>query len=316
MPITGPEVFAKHSIETRGPFDSDHRVDLAGRNSKLVIRRVRAVGDQRVVGRLAGNWWCDGVTPERKFRSRLALAVSIAALAVFASACVHGFRVPNSKSVDRGDAEKPRHFVVLPVNLTIIKMPPEFSPVLDDMFGAIAGYIRNHRGTLETFSRKEASAQWAASIVEVEESEALDDNFETAMGVYVAHLAETRSFDAVISPSLVYRNTKTRDRTVKWDGVFRKMKIVNLSDEAKTKGLARSLVIDFAGVSLHVMVFGPDGDLIFQGYGGLDLAHNVDMAGVEFTMNPRLLLKEDLLKESDHLSEGIGVAFDRYLPRR
>ena len=60
------------------------------------------------------------------------------------------------------------------------------------------------------------------------------------MRAYVTQLAKTRSFDAVISPSLVYRTTKSRDRRVKWDGVFRKMKIVNLSDEAKQKGLARA----------------------------------------------------------------------------
>jgi hypothetical protein len=64
------------------------------------------------------------------------------------------------------------------------------------------------------------------------------------------------------------------------------------------------------------MVFDPKGDLIFQKYGGLDLVHNVDMANVEFTMHPRLSLKEDLLKESDHLNEGIGEAFDPYIPRR
>jgi hypothetical protein len=205
--------------------------------------------------------------------------------------------------------------MVLPVNLTI-KTPPEFSPVLDDMFGAIAGYIRDRRNTLETFSRKEATARWAASIIEVKKSEALEDNFETAMRVYVEHLAKARSFDAVIAPSIVYRTTKSRDRTVKWDGVFRKMKVVNLSDQAKNKGLARALTVEISGVSLHVMVFDSDGDLIFQRYGGLDLAHDIDMTGAEYTMAPGLLLKEDLLKESDHLSEGIGVAFDPYLPRR
>jgi hypothetical protein len=203
----------------------------------------------------------------------------------------------------------------LPINLTI-KTPSEFSPVLDDIFGAIVGYIRNRGDTIETFSRQEATARWAASIVEVKESELLEDNFESAMRVYVARLAETHSFDAVIAPSIVYRTTKTRDRTVKWDRVFRKIKVVNLSDEAKNKGLARSLTVEIAGVSLHVMVFNPGGDLIFQKYGGLDLAHDVNMAGAEFTMSPRLLLKVDLLKESEHLSEGIGVAFDPYLPER
>jgi hypothetical protein len=234
---------------------------------------------------------------------------------VFASACVHGSDDPNLKHFDPADADKPRHFVVLPINLTI-KTPPEFSPVLDDMFGAIAGFIRGRGDTLETLSRKEATAQWAASIIEVKESDALEDNFRSAMRVYVTHLGETRSFDAVIAPSIIYRTTKTRERTAKWDGVFRKMKVINLSDEAKKKGLARHFTVQIAGVSLHVMVFDPDGDMVFQKYGGLDLAHDVDMAGAEFTMHPKLLLKEELLKDSDHLDEGMGKAFAPYFPRR
>ena len=215
-----------------------------------------------MVRRLEGRRWRAEATPERKVRFRLELTGSIAVLAVLAFACAHGSRGPNSRYVNQADANKPRHFMVLPINLTI-KTPPEFSPVLDDIFGAIVGYIRDRGDTIETFSRQEATARWAASIIEVKESEALEDNFETAMRAYVARLAEIRSFDAVISPSIIYRATKTRDRRVKWDGVFRKIKVVNLSDEAKNKGLARALTVEIAGVSLHVMVFGPEGDLIF-----------------------------------------------------
>jgi hypothetical protein len=239
----------------------------------------------------------------------------IAALAILPLGCALGFRDPNLGKFDPADADKPRHFMVLPVNLAI-QTRPELSPVLDNMFGAIAGYIRDRGDTLETVSRRVATAQWAKSIVEVKESEALENNFETAMRVYVTRLAETHSFDAVIAPSIVFRATKTRDRRVKWDGVFRKMKVINLSDEAKNKGLARALTVELSGISLHVMVFDLEGDLIFEKYGGLDLAHNVDMTGAEFTMNPRLALKEKLLNESDHLGEGIGVAFDPYLPKR
>ena len=203
----------------------------------------------------------------------------------------------------------------MPVNLTI-DTPPEFSHALDDMFGAIAGYIRDRGYTIETFSRKEASARWAASINEVKKSEALDNNFESAMRVYVAHLAKTRSFDEVIAPSIIYRTPKLRDRRVKWDGAIRKLEIINLSDEAREKGLAHALNVEIAGVSLHVMVFSPDGDLIFERYGGLDLAHDVNMVGTEFTMNPRLSLKEDFLKKGGNLRSGIGVAFDGFFPKR
>jgi len=207
--------------------------------------------------------------------------------------------------------------MVLPLNLTIMsKTPPEFLPVMDDMFGAIAGYIRNRGDTLETMSRKSADAQWAASIVKVKQTDALENNFESAMRILVTDLAKTHSFDAVIVPSIVYRSTKTRERTAKWDEVFRKVKVVNLSDTAKKKGLARSLDLEIYGVSLHVMVFDVEGDLIFQQYGGLDLAHDVDMTNAEFTMSPRPVLKEDLLKDGDHVDEGLGRAFDPYLPRR
>ncbi len=218
------------------------------------------------------------------------------------------------KYIDPADADKPRHFMVLPVNLTI-KTPPEFEPVLDDMFGAIAGYIRGRGDSIETLSRDDAVARWASSIKAVKKSDALEDNFESAMRVFVTGLAGTHTFNAVIAPSIIYRTTKTRERTAKWDGVFRKMKVVNLSDQAKKKGLARSFTVDIAGVSLHVMVFEPGGALIFQKYGGLDLAHNVDMTNAEFTMSPTLALKDDLLKESDHLAEGMGEAFDPYFPK-
>jgi len=265
--------------------------------------------------RLEGRWRRAEATPEREVRARVKLIGSIATLVILAFACAHGPRDTKWGLVNPADADQPRHFMVLPVNLTV-KTPPELNPVLDDLFGSIAGYIRGRGDTLETVSRKEATARWAESIVEVRESEALEDNFGTAMQVYIAHLAETRSFDAAISPSIAYRTTKARDKVVKWDGVFRKMKVVNLSEEAKNKGLARGLTMNIAGVSLHVMVFSPKGNLIFQKFGGLDLVHDVDMTGTEFTMNPGLSLKEGVLKENDHIDEGIGVAFDPYLPRR
>ncbi len=136
------------------------------------------------------------------------------------------------------------------------------------------------------------------------------------MRVYVTKLAQSHSFDSVIVPSLLYRNTKTRERTAKWDGVFRKVKFVNVSDVAKKKQLTRAFAVQIDGVSLHVMVFAPNGELIFQKYGGLDVVHDVDMANAEFTMSSRLALREKLFRESDYVEEGLAVAFDPYIPRR
>jgi predicted DNA-binding ribbon-helix-helix protein len=268
-----------------------------------------------MIGRAGGGRRGAAAVPDRGVLRRSMLALSIGVLAVLASACSLGFGGSNPPKFDPADADHPRHFMVLPINLTI-RTPPEFEPVLDDMFGAIAGYIRGRGDTLETLSRKRATQGWVASIEEVKESNALEDNFNSAMRVYVARLAEDYSFDALIAPSMIYRATKVRERTAKWDGVFRKMKVINLSDVAKKKGLARSISVEISGVSLHVMVFRPDGELIFQQYGGLDLAHDIDMESAEFTMAPRLALKADLLKDSERIDEGIEEAFDPYLPKR
>jgi hypothetical protein len=232
-----------------------------------------------------------------------------------ALACASGSGDLHPQAAMQVAAGKPLHFFLLPVNVTI-RAAPEFESRVDDVFGAIVGYVRDGGNTVETFSKQEATTRWAASIIEVKQSEALEDNFDSAMRVFVRQLAETHSFDAVIAPSLVFRSTKIRDRTAKWDGAFRKFKVINQSDTAKTKGLAQSLNVDISGVSLHVMIFGRNGDLIFQKYGGLDLAHDVDMSNAEFTMSSTLALKQDLLRDSEHLDEGIGIAFDPYLPKQ
>jgi hypothetical protein len=292
----------------------DDPLDLAGRNSRLRVRRVGAQEDQQVVRRPHDRGSRIETRSGCKSRRPWKLAASLAALALVASACALFREDPNLKYIDPADAEKPRHFMVLPLNLAI-EAPADLEPALHDMFGAIAGYIRGRGDSIETLSRDDASAQWAAAIQKVTASEALENNFASAMRVFVANLAETHTFNAVIAPSLVYRTTKTRERTAKWDGVFRKMKVINLSDTAKKKGLARSFTVEISGVSLHVMIFEPGGTLIFQKYGGLDLAHNVDMANAEFTLSPSLALREDLLKDGEHIGEGIGKAFDPYLPR-
>ncbi len=66
--------------------------------------------------------------------------------------------------------------------------------------------------------------------------------------------------------------------------------------------------------NLHLMVFDAGGELIFENYGGVDLAH-------EFTLVPgeegvlRADLRDEVLEEHRFLHEGVELAFDPYLPR-
>jgi menaquinone-dependent protoporphyrinogen IX oxidase len=245
---------------------------------------------------------------------RVRRSASIAVLAVCSWACASAPSFPYAHGADSKGNPAPQHFLVLPLNLAL-PVPAGLEGTTDDVFSAIAGYLRDRGNSIETMSPEAALSQWHSSVGEVAASDTRKHDFETAMQVFIERARESTSFDAVITPALVFRETEIRKRKVKWDGVIRKYDIVNVSEEAKRKKIAGGLSPVFVGVSLHVMVFGVNGDSIFQGYGGLDLAHDLDLYGVEKTMRAQFALKIELLQNSKHLREGIAHAFDPYLPR-
>lgn len=250
----------------------------------------------------------------RSVQSRIQGSISIALLAICSWACAPALSFPYAHGTDSDGNPAPQHFLVLPFNLAV-RVPEGLEGTTDDMFSAIAGYLRDRGNSIETISPSAAREQWSSSIAEVEASDTRKHDFETAMRVFIERDRESRSFDAVIVPSLVLRGTEIRKRQVKWDGVIRRYDVVNLSDEAKKRKISQEVSPEFSGVSIHVTVFGADGESIFQGYGGLDLAHDLDMNNVERTMRARLSLRSKLLKNGEYLREGIALAFDPYLPR-
>ena len=250
----------------------------------------------------------------RSVQCRVRRSASIAVLAICSWACASAPSFPYAHGTDSKGNPAPQHFLVLPLNLAV-HVPVGLEGTTDDVFSAIAGYLRDQGNSIETMSPEAALSQWHSSIGEVSASDTRKHDFEAAMQMFIKRARESTSFDAAIMPALVFRDTKVRERTVKWDGVIRRYDTVNVSKEAKDKKIAGGLSPVFGGVSLHVMVFGTNGDSIFQGYGGLDLAHDLDLYGVERTMRAQFALKSELLRNSKYLREGISHAFDPYLPR-
>ncbi len=260
------------------------------------------------------EWRAIEIIAGRSVRSQFQCLASIAVLVICSWACAPAPSFPYAHGTDSKGNPAPQHFLVLPLNLAV-PVPEGLEGSTDDIFSAIAGYLRHRGNSIETISPTAAREKWRSSIAEVEASGAPKRDFETAMRVFIERDRKSRSFDAVIVPSLVLRETEIRKRQVKWDGVIRRYTVVNLSDEAKKKKISDAISPEFSGVSLHVTVFNSDGELIFQAYGGLDLAHDLDMDDAERTMRARLTFKSKLLKNGKYLREGIALAFDPYLPR-
>ncbi len=111
-------------------------------------------------------------------------------------------------------------------------------------------------------------------------------------------------------PSLVYREAKLSRRSIKWDGVLRRLG----KQEDESRRVPESFRGVISAVSLHVMVFGAGGELIFENYGGVDLAHELTQVRDELG-GLRADLRGDALEEHRFIREGVELAFEPYLPR-
>ena len=102
--------------------------------------------------------------------------------------------------------------------------------------------------------------------------------------------------DLVILPNMVLRSGEWKGSSLRWDGVRR-----------RAPGTVRMTMSgNTLAASLYVVVYRPDGTLVFRGYGGLDVLWGIDR------VNERMELLEDRLEDLDNLREGICIAFYPY----
>jgi hypothetical protein len=81
-----------------------------------------------------------------------------------------------------------------------------------------------------------------------------------------------------------------------------------------------AMTVEFGGIdgdmmvtSVHVLVFSPKGERIFEGRGGLEVVHEVDLAQFKKKLRFAVQLRNDLGQDIGALREGIAIAFDPYL---
>jgi hypothetical protein len=110
-------------------------------------------------------------------------------------------------------------------------------------------------------------------------------------------------FDALLLPRLLLRPVRFRGAEVRFDGVARRLRLVNVPRGTMPSHLAG----ETTALSLAVDVYSADGRPLHSGRGGLDLALELDLA------SDRSELREDALSDRAALREGIGVALAPYL---
>jgi hypothetical protein len=212
---------------------------------------------------------------------------------------------------------------LLPLNV-LIALPPE----LNDASGRVGSAIRAHVSAsgreIVPFGLSEARGAWT----ELTAGAAGDGEPATAERIarYVKRLHAERPFDALVMPSLVYRDARIRYVTldVAWDGVVRELTVTGYVHEHGSLYVMPEIRGKMAAVSLHLAVYAFDGALVFDSLGGLDLVHEVDMGTPrrqDLEKRPPLPVWQFRpmsvsLADPAALREGIALAFTPWLDPR
>jgi len=205
-----------------------------------------------------------------------------------------------------------RNILVLPLNITIA-MPTEVEGKSEQVFEQLGNYFTAQQRKAVTVGVIEANRVWVASMEEVEASDLETKGYEAAMTVMARRLGRSGSFDAIVVPDLVFRNAKLSRQTAQWDGVKRRFKTVR-APGAVEDSVIRTMSFggSTSGVSFRARIYSPAGDFAFEGFGGIELVHQVDLTDIVRKRRFRYEIRPDLLEDLDLIRKGITQAFVPY----
>jgi hypothetical protein len=210
-----------------------------------------------------------------------------------------------------------QRLLLCPLNVAV-SLPTEIASGAEPVYRELAAYLGEQGLQVEHLTLTEARRRWGEATAEARRTGSKD-----AAAIFARDLGEWLGFEVMLMPSLILHSVRVADNSGTWDGVRRRVRMVNLpsrgtgrSDDTFTKGVA------FGGISgsvmatsLHVTAFSPDGQLVFEGQGGFDFTQEADLGGAH-RWSWELRRKSGLLKNPEVLREGVEIALGPYLPPR
>jgi hypothetical protein len=233
---------------------------------------------------------------------------------------VSGCRSSAPRLVEMRGSSGGLRVVLAPMNLAV-PLGADLQDVVDPVSWELVRYLQAHGARVAAIWGPDATALWgrvegafAAGGKPAPPAEAVASGFARAV-------AAESPFDLLVMPSLVYRDAHVEGRVAAWDGVQRRIRFTLEPSAVAPQAVdAESRIAEpgprrfrgkITGLSLHALVLNAQGKLAFQGFGGLDLVH--DIREGEGGKESVLRLQAEPLDDTDHLREGIALALDPYL---
>jgi hypothetical protein len=221
-------------------------------------------------------------------------------------------------SADSSDALGDGRVVIVPLNLGV-RASTEVEPGVDPVWSEILAHFAARQKPATALERKSAGALWSEVMAEVRAKPG-GDVYE-AYAIFARRIADQVDYSAIVFPSLVTRAARIQGKTAAWDGVRRQLDLTGPETVGTVMG--SDLIVSSTGVrgeiaaaSLHVAVLSANGELRFEGAGGLSLLQELDEENEKAKGSNQVAveMRQDAFADSSELREGIEVAFRRPLP--
>ena len=200
--------------------------------------------------------------------------------------------------------------LLMPLNFNVL-LPGHLADGAERLQGELERYLEQQDRKVVTLPLREAKALWRRVTSQMEDLRGPEGKIDSAkllqaQSSLAARLTEDYAFDAVVVPTLQMRPVRMQGRYTIWDGVVRKIQLVN----APKNFPIYFGNISATGLSLHIVIYARDGKRLFESYGGLEFPLRAEFSG----RFPRMVERDDLLRDREIMLEGASIAFDPYLP--
>jgi len=229
------------------------------------------------------------------------------------------FWAPTATAVDASDALGKGRVVIVPLNLGV-RATTEVEPGVEPVWRELLSHFAAQNRPATALERKSAAALWAEVMAEVS-AKPNPDVYE-AYALFARRIADQVDYSAIVFPSLVTRAARIQGQIAAWDGVRRPIAVPTRETVGSVPGsdwLVASTGVrgEIAAASLHVAVLSPDGELRFEGAGGLSLLQQLDENGDAAkgsSTQVAVEMRQDAFADPGELREGVEAAFRRPLP--
>jgi hypothetical protein len=201
---------------------------------------------------------------------------------------------------------------------TVIDLPGELQGGSELVRAQIDAYLKHQGREVRWLNFYDSRQLFSEALARAKEQ----GDVEKTPVLFAQELAKSYPFDALVMPSILLHQTRVSDSRGAWDGVRRRLRHVNEPDLPKggrhqstfAEGVrAGGVTAELPVTSLHVLVFSSAGERVFEGRGGIEFIHEIDLADAARRNRFEIRARDDLFEDVEALREGIEVAFDPYL---